>query len=78
MLLLANLTFDQNFNDAASTILSYDGITGAPAGALVGVGQGLDIPFFLTVATPEPGTTALLLLGIAGMMLLRRAPLFIR
>jgi streptogramin lyase len=64
-LLVSNLLFDQNFVDTGSTILSYNGTTGAPIGTLVAAGHGLDTPFFLTAAdVPEPSTGALLVLGV--------------
>jgi DNA-binding beta-propeller fold protein YncE len=67
-LLVSNILADESFNDIGSTILRYDGATGAPMGTVVPAGQGLNIPFFLTVvAIPEPSTTALLLAGLVAI-----------
>lgn len=61
-LLVSSLPFDLSVNDVSSTILKYNGLTGAPLGTVVGPGNGLNIPFFIiTAATPvpEPGTLTL-------------------
>lgn len=71
-LLVGNLLFDQNFVDIGSTILRFNGNTGAFDKVLVAAGQGLDTPFFMTVAVPEPGSFALGALAVAGLVALRR------
>ena len=67
-LMIASIALDQNFNDIGSAILKYDGQTGAPIGTLVGAGNGLNIPFFVTTVVPEP--SSLTLCGIAVMLML--------
>jgi WD40 repeat protein len=44
-LYVANILVDENFNDIGSTILRYDGKTGAPLGTFVAAGNGLGVPF---------------------------------
>lgn len=44
-LYVANILVDENFNDIGSTILRFNGQTGAPMGTFVGVGNGLGVPF---------------------------------
>jgi sugar lactone lactonase YvrE len=44
-LYLANILVDANFTDTGSTILRFDGKTGAPLGTFVAAGNGLGVPF---------------------------------
>jgi sugar lactone lactonase YvrE len=44
-LYVANILVDENFNDIGSTILRFNGKTGAPMGTFVGAGNGLGVPF---------------------------------
>ena len=44
-LYVANVVLDENFGDAGSVIMRFDGKTGAPLGTFVGQGNGLSIPF---------------------------------
>jgi DNA-binding beta-propeller fold protein YncE len=44
-LFLANVLVDSNFNDIGSTILRFDGKTGASLGTFVTAGNGLSVPF---------------------------------
>jgi sugar lactone lactonase YvrE len=44
-LYVANILVDENFNDVGSTIMRYDGQTGAPLGTFVAAGNGLGVPF---------------------------------
>lgn len=76
-LLVSNLVFDPNtFADIGSSVLRFNGQTGAPMGTFVPPGQGLAIPFFMQVAqtpeaVPEPTTASLLAIGL-GVGTLRR------
>ena len=60
-LLVSNLVFDPNtLADAGSTVLRYNS-SGQFTGTLVGAGNGIDTPFFITVSeVPEPGTWGLM------------------
>jgi DNA-binding beta-propeller fold protein YncE len=44
-LYVANILVDENFKDTGSTILRFDGKTGAPMGTFVAAGNGLGVPF---------------------------------
>ncbi|MCC6589879.1 MAG: NHL repeat-containing protein [Bryobacterales bacterium] len=69
-LVVTNLLVDQNFADIGSTLLRFDSSTGAPVDTLVGAGQGLNIPFFVTTsAVPEPSPVFSTALGMCVLML---------
>jgi hypothetical protein len=72
-LYVASVRVDSNFRDAGSSILKFDGRTGAPLGTFVGTGKGLDVPFSFTFAsggadTPEPASCGLVLTGLAAVL----------
>lgn len=72
-LLVANILADANFVDIGSTVLKFNGTTGAFISELVGPGRGIDTPFFLTVtATPEPATYGVMSFGLGCLVLLYR------
>lgn len=75
-LLVSNLIFDQNFIDTGSTILEYNGQTGAFLRTAVGPGNGLSIPFFITVSqpVPEPSTIALFAIGAIVLCIRKLTP----
>ncbi len=65
-LLVANLDVD-------NTILRFNGQNGSFESELVGPGNGLDLPFFVTVATPEPATMGWTGFALLGLGLARQA-----
>lgn len=70
---MANLVVDDQFAEAASTILGYSG-GGVPMRTLVGTGNGLNVPFFLLAQSdvPEPGSGVLVVVGLAAGVVIRR------
>lgn len=71
-LLVANLLVDQNFADIGSSIVGFNGQS--PLGTVVPAGKGLDVPFFMVVAVPEPATAGAMVLGLLLVAVLQRWP----